>query len=87
MLAPVDKSIQVNLIDNGVDPILARHIAHLFIRDPLVIFSETLDPLDDDTMEHFEVCVTFNLTVTHSRLLAISLSNAANLHPLELTIN
>jgi len=54
VLAPVDKSIEVNLIDNGVDRILARHIAHLFIRDPLVIFSETLDPLDDDTMEHFE---------------------------------
>lgn len=26
------------MIKNGVDEVLARHIAHLFIRDPLVIF-------------------------------------------------
>ncbi|KAI9623777.1 hypothetical protein H4Q26_014507 [Puccinia striiformis f. sp. tritici PST-130] len=54
ILAPVDKSIETDLISNGLDRILARHIAHLFIRDPLVIFSETLDPSSDDTVEHFE---------------------------------
>ncbi|OAV88455.1 hypothetical protein PTTG_08013 [Puccinia triticina 1-1 BBBD Race 1] len=54
LLAPVDNSIESQLIQNGIDRIMARHIAHLFIRDPLVIFSETLESLNDDTMEHFE---------------------------------
>ncbi|KAA1093230.1 hypothetical protein PGT21_029079 [Puccinia graminis f. sp. tritici] len=54
VLAPVDKSIESQLIQNGLDHIMARHIAHLFIRDPLVIFSETLEPRNDDSMDHFE---------------------------------
>mmetsp|Transcript_4566 Transcript_4566/g.5256 ORF Transcript_4566/g.5256 Transcript_4566/m.5256 type:complete len:579 (-) Transcript_4566:580-2316(-) len=42
------------LLDNGVDETLARHIAHLFIRDPLVIFSDRVHVKDDATTEHFE---------------------------------
>jgi hypothetical protein len=39
-----------------VDERLARHIAHLFIRDPLVIFKERIDSVDDHvSSEHFEV--------------------------------
>lgn len=38
-----------------VDEIMANHIAHLFIRDPLVIFSETLDQDDSVSGDHFEV--------------------------------
>ena len=34
---------------------MANHIAHLFIRDPLVIFSETLDQDDSVSGDHFEV--------------------------------
>jgi len=30
------------LLSRGVDAILSRHIAHLFIRDPLVIFQDAL---------------------------------------------
>jgi glutamate--cysteine ligase catalytic subunit len=38
----------------GVDETLARHVAHLFVRDPLVIFKEKVE-LDDSThMDHFE---------------------------------
>lgn len=37
---------------NG-DQNLARHFAHLFIRDPLVIFEENVDEVDDN-MDHFE---------------------------------
>lgn len=33
---------------------LARHIAHLFIRDPLVIFEELLNVDDNETTDHFE---------------------------------
>lgn len=36
---------------------LAQHVAHLFIRDPLVVFKETLDQDDENQSEHFEVCV------------------------------
>ena len=39
----------------GVDDLLAKHIAHLFIRDPLVLFSELIDQDDTISMDHFEV--------------------------------
>ena len=37
-----------------MDDLLATHFAHLFIRDPLVIFSEDLTKLDLDKTDHFE---------------------------------
>ena len=39
----------------GIDHLLARHISHLFIRDPIVIFSEMKDQDDEHSMDHFEV--------------------------------
>jgi len=42
------------LIDNNVDDLLAKHIAHLFIRDPIVIFNELLNQDDSKSMDHFE---------------------------------
>lgn len=39
----------------GMDEHLATHFAHLFIRDPLVIFQETLDESPADGSDHFEV--------------------------------
>lgn len=38
----------------GIDDALAKHIAHLFIRDPLVVFSERVDQDDETSMDHFE---------------------------------
>src|SRR5271154_2396290 len=38
----------------GVDELLANHIAHLFIRAPLVIFNETIDQNDAVDSDHFE---------------------------------
>ena len=38
----------------GVDELLANHIAHLFIRAPLVIFKETIDQDDSADSDHFE---------------------------------
>jgi glutamate--cysteine ligase catalytic subunit len=40
----------------GLDNLLAKHISHLFIRDPLVVFSETIDQDDSMSNDHFEVC-------------------------------
>lgn len=37
-----------------MDELLATHFAHLFIRDPLVIFSEDLEELDLNKADHFE---------------------------------
>ena len=37
-----------------MDELLATHFAHLFIRDPIVIFSETLKDLDLESADHFE---------------------------------
>lgn len=38
----------------GLDDKIASHIAHLFIRDPLVQFSETIEQDDSESMDHFE---------------------------------
>ena len=39
----------------GLDDLLSKHISHLFARDPLIIFSETIDQDDSTSTEHFEV--------------------------------
>lgn len=49
-----DKDIYNQLMANGVDDLLSKHIAHLFIRDPLVIFNELLDQDDTTSTDHFE---------------------------------
>lgn len=41
-------------IVQGVDTLLANHIGHLFIRDPLVVFTETIDQDDKKDTDHFE---------------------------------
>lgn len=50
-----DKKIYDKLRDNRIDDQLAKHISHLFIRDPLVIFRELLDQDDTISSDHFEV--------------------------------
>eukprot|EP00735_Rhodelphis_limneticus_P009061 TRINITY_DN2513_c0_g1::TRINITY_DN2513_c0_g1_i1::g.19169::m.19169 TRINITY_DN2513_c0_g1::TRINITY_DN2513_c0_g1_i1::g.19169 ORF type:complete len:771 (+),score=242.83,sp/P48506/GSH1_HUMAN/46.50/0.0,GCS/PF03074.11/2.4e-144,GCS2/PF04107.8/0.034 TRINITY_DN2513_c0_g1_i1:139-2451(+) len=42
------------LVSQGIDARLARHISHLFIRDPLVIFENTLHQDDAHQADHFE---------------------------------
>jgi glutamate--cysteine ligase catalytic subunit len=41
-------------MDGGMDSLLATHFAHLFIRDPIVIFAEDLKALDLSATDHFE---------------------------------
>ncbi|KAF1797940.1 glutamate-cysteine ligase-domain-containing protein [Mucor lusitanicus] len=49
-----DQDIYQKLRDSGVDDKLAKHVAHLFIRDPLVIFKELLNVDDSQSSDHFE---------------------------------
>eukprot|EP00946_MAST-07B_sp_MAST-7B-sp1_P004263 g4263.t1 len=42
------------LLDGGIDEVLAKHVAHLFIRDPLVIFEGMVDLDDEKSTDHFE---------------------------------
>ncbi|TGJ81470.1 hypothetical protein E0Z10_g7297 [Xylaria hypoxylon] len=50
----IDESIKAELIMGGMDDLLATHFAHLFIRDPIVIFNEDLEQLDLSKTDHFE---------------------------------
>lgn len=52
---PIDENIRDKLIKRGVDRLLATHFAHLFIRDPIVIFEETMLQDDEKSSDHFEV--------------------------------
>ncbi|KAF7547229.1 hypothetical protein G7046_g9061 [Stylonectria norvegica] len=50
----VDPEIKAQLMESGMDNLLATHFAHLFIRDPIVVFEEDLQELDLDKTDHFE---------------------------------
>ncbi|CAJ2502378.1 Uu.00g097720.m01.CDS01 [Anthostomella pinea] len=50
----IDESIKAQLLQGGMDDLLATHFAHLFIRDPIVIFNEDLKELDITKADHFE---------------------------------
>ncbi|OLY83270.1 Glutamate-cysteine ligase catalytic subunit [Smittium mucronatum] len=49
-----DEESYKTLKDSGVDELLAKHISHLFIRDPLVIYEELLDLDNEQSSDHFE---------------------------------
>jgi glutamate--cysteine ligase catalytic subunit len=50
----IDPEIKQSLMDGGMDSLLATHFAHLFIRDPIVVFAEDLESLDLTKTDHFE---------------------------------
>lgn len=50
----VDPVAKQKLMDGGMDDLLATHFAHLFIRDPIVVFAEDLKELDLEKVDHFE---------------------------------
>ncbi|KAI4155257.1 MAG: hypothetical protein LQ340_001110 [Diploschistes diacapsis] len=50
----VDENVKKRLIEGGMDELLATHFAHLFIRDPIVVFAEDLEELDLSKTDHFE---------------------------------
>ncbi|XP_034183693.2 glutamate--cysteine ligase isoform X2 [Osmia lignaria lignaria] len=49
-----DDEIYKQLMDNGIDKLLAQHIAHLFIRDTVSLFSEKVYQNDSEDTDHFE---------------------------------
>uniref|UniRef100_A0A8C7XYC3 Glutamate--cysteine ligase n=1 Tax=Oryzias sinensis TaxID=183150 RepID=A0A8C7XYC3_9TELE len=51
----IDEEIFKQLLEAGIDKLLAQHIAHLFIRDPLSVFEEKLHLDDENESDHFEV--------------------------------
>jgi glutamate--cysteine ligase catalytic subunit len=42
------------LISGGIDHLLAQHVAHLFIRDSVSLFSEKIHQNDVEETDHFE---------------------------------
>ncbi|XP_043254726.1 glutamate--cysteine ligase catalytic subunit [Colletes gigas] len=49
-----DDEVYKQLLDNGIDKLLAQHIAHLFIRDTVSLFSEKVYQNDQEDTDHFE---------------------------------
>ncbi|XP_053315398.1 glutamate--cysteine ligase catalytic subunit [Spea bombifrons] len=50
----IDNEIYKQLTKEGIDHLLAQHIAHLFIRDPLTLFEEKIHLDDANESDHFE---------------------------------
>lgn len=50
----VNKKVLKRLREASFDELLAKHFAHLFIRDPIVIFQELLDQDNETSSDHFE---------------------------------
>jgi glutamate--cysteine ligase catalytic subunit len=50
-----DEKVYQELRDGGIDHLLAQHIAHLFIRDTVSLFSEKIHQDDEVDTDHFEV--------------------------------
>ena len=51
----MDQGVYDSLVIGGVDNLMAQHVSHLFIRDPLVIFEEMVEQDDALSSDHFEV--------------------------------
>ncbi|XP_011297994.1 glutamate--cysteine ligase catalytic subunit [Fopius arisanus] len=49
-----DDDIYKQLMENGIDRLLAQHVAHLFIRDSVSLFSEKVHQNDEEDTDHFE---------------------------------
>jgi len=55
VVCELDAECEEMLLEEGIDGALARHVAHLFTRDPLVAFEGMVDELDDEkATDHFE---------------------------------
>ena len=50
----VDHDLKQRLLDGGMDDLLATHFAHLFIRDPIVIFGQDIKEMELSKTDHFE---------------------------------
>jgi len=50
----IDQEAYQKMIGAGIDHLLAQHIAHLFIRDSVSLFSEKVHQNDEEDSDHFE---------------------------------
>lgn len=55
-----DEYTYARLRSEGIDHLMAQHVAHLFIRDPLVIFSHLIEMDDRTSSHHFETIQSTN---------------------------
>lgn len=51
---PVNSEAYKLLRAGGVDHLLAQHVAHLYIRDPLVIYGDLVEQDNETSTDHFE---------------------------------
>jgi glutamate--cysteine ligase catalytic subunit len=51
---PVDKELYEEMREADIDHLLAQHMAHLFIRDPVSLFEEKLEQDLETETDHFE---------------------------------
>ncbi|KAL8798677.1 MAG: hypothetical protein Q9182_006463 [Xanthomendoza sp. 2 TL-2023] len=56
----INEQVKQQLLDGGMDDRLATHFAHLFIRDPLIIFAEDMEPEAPDDTAFFETLQSSN---------------------------
>lgn len=56
----VDDAIKKRLLDAGMDQILATHLAHLFIRDPLLVYERDLKEVNLEERTQFDMIQTTN---------------------------
>ena len=50
----LDEDVLTLLQGRGIDTILAKHLAHLFARDPLVIFDDAIELDNTRVLDHFD---------------------------------
>lgn len=51
----IEEDFKERLIGEGIDSQLAHHLAHYFVRDPLVMFDGSIQEVDDqESTEHFD---------------------------------
>lgn len=57
---PYNEEVYRRLRDDNVDNLLAKHIAHLFVRDPLIVIPDRIEQDDEKSTEHFEALQSTN---------------------------
>uniref|UniRef100_A0AC35THR5 Glutamate--cysteine ligase n=1 Tax=Rhabditophanes sp. KR3021 TaxID=114890 RepID=A0AC35THR5_9BILA len=55
-----DEKIYAQLREGDIDENLSKHIAHMFVRDPLQVFKERIEQDDEKSTEHFETIQSSN---------------------------
>ncbi|CAE7154693.1 unnamed protein product [Rhizoctonia solani] len=57
---PFDEEIYRRLRSHDVDDLVAKHIAHLFVRDPLLVIPNKIEQDDETSTDHFEALQSTN---------------------------